>query len=376
MEVRRQGSKPTRSGLRLPESMKKPLDHVVMVASILALLSLAYILFVTLSNGLAAPLIAGSALDEFTRNLGLAKNLLLWGMWVAVVAATIRHYQTVTMGWLAMLAGAACWGLLPWLISSRMSSATAEPLLRLGQSLVSSFQAAGGALIVFGFLRVAAGRIMGLLSAGQGASSSQLSSGQAAAIAAERAAERPSLMRRCWELHFCRSGLRSNCPRFLEGVSCWKKKSGCYCDEGLATQLLSGMGPNSRAKAAEELQSAQRRAKARGRRQRKEVPCAECPIYIEHQKYKYRTLSWAAYPLAAAIAGFGAGAIINAYHWVDSRLGTALDKFQILPHSLTNAPLDQASWLSAPNVTVVVVGILLVGIILQLTEVAVFRLKL
>jgi len=374
VEVRQRDSKSARVGSRLPESLKKPLEHVVMVASVAVLLSLAYLLFVTLSNGLAAQVVGGSAVEQVTRNLGLAKNILLWGLWLAVIAATVRHYQTTTMGWIAMLAGGACWGVLPWLISSRMSTTTAEPLMKLGQSLVSSFQAGGGALIVFGFVRVAAGRIMGLLSAGQGASLSGLSSGQAAALAAERAAERPSLMRRCWELHFCRSSLRANCPRFLEGVSCWKRKSGCYCDEGLATQLLSGMGANSRAKVAEELQSAQKRT--RTRRQKREVMCGECPVYLEHQKYKYRALSWGAYPLAAAIAGFGAAAIINAYHWVDSRLATMLDKFQILPHSLTNTPLDQASWLSAPNVTVVVVGILALGIILQLTEVAVFRLKL
>jgi hypothetical protein len=358
----------------LPESVKKALDHVVTVASVAVLLSLAYILFVTLSNGLAAPLIGGSALEQVTRSLGLARNVLLWGLWLALAAAMIRHHQTESMGWITMVAGAACWGVLPWVIGSRMNVATAQPLMELGQSLISSFQSGGGALIVFGFLRVAAGRIMGLVSVGRGGSLSGLSSGQAAAIAAERAAERPSLMRRCWELHFCRSGLRSNCPRFLGGVSCWKKKSGCYCDDGLATQLLSGMGANARAKVAEELQSAQRRPRAR--RQKKEARCGECPVYLEHQKYKYRALSWAAYPLSAAVVGFGAAGIINAYYWVDSRLGTALDKFQILPHSLTNAPLDQASWLSAPNVTVVVVGILVLGIILQLTEVAVFRLKL
>jgi hypothetical protein len=356
--------------------VKKPLEYVVMVASVGVVLSLAYILFVTLSNGLAAPLIAGSALEQVTRNLGLARDVLLWGLWIALLASMIRHYQTEGMGWIAVLAGAACWGLLPLVISSRVNIATAEPLMKLGQSLISSFQSAGGALIVLGFMRLAVGRIMVLASAGQAATRLSPSSAQAAARAAERAAEHPSLMRRCWELHFCRSSLRSNCPRFLGGVACWRKKSGCYCDQGLATELLSGMGTNARAKMAEELQSAQRRARARALRQKREAPCRECPVYLEHQKYKYRALSWAAYPLAAAIAGFGASAIIGGYHWVESRLGSVLDKLQVLPHSLTQAPLDQAAWLSAPNVTVVIVGILLVGIILQLTETAIFRLKL
>jgi hypothetical protein len=184
-------------------------------------------------------------------------------------------------------------------------------------------------------------------------------------------------MRRCWELHFCRTSLRANCPRFLESATCWRKRSGCYCDQGLATQLLTGVGANARAKVAEELEVAQRRARVRSQRQQKQqARCGECPLYLEHQKYKYRVLSWFAYPAAAGLIGLTIGFIRNGYHWVEVELGSVLTQFQILPHPLTDKPIEQAAWLSAENAAILMIGVLLVGVILQLTELAIFRLKL
>ncbi len=210
----------------------------------------------------------------------------------------------------------------------------------------------------------------------------RVTSAGAAQIAAERALERPSLMRRCWELHFCRGSLRTNCPRFLAGVSCWKKASGCYCDQGLATRLLSEVGASTRAEYAEEFRAGQSKAqKLRQRRDRggsrqgKKAPCGECPLYLDHQRHKYRALSWLSYPAAAAIVGVSVEQIRLAYQWADFKLGSLLAQLQVLPHTLTYRPYQEASWFSAEGAAVLLIGVLLVGIILHLMEVAVFRLK-
>ncbi len=377
MRPRKEEARLAKSAVRLPESAKKPLEHVVLLASIGAAISLMIILFIVLSGYLAAPIVRGTALDTVTRNVNLAKNAFLWCLWIGVVAAIIRHHRTESVGWIVVLAGGACWAALPLVIRSKTDAATAQELMELGQSLISSFQTSGGGLIVLGFLRVAVGRIIVLASPARAAARFTASSPEAAAIAAERAAERPSLMRRCWELHFCRTGLRANCPRFLEGASCWKKHSGCYCDQGLATRLLTGVGANARAKVAEELEVAQRRARSHARRQQKQKSrCGECPVYLEHQKHKYRVVSWFAYPAAAGMIGVAVGLIHSGYRWVEVELGSVLAQFQILPHALNERPLDQAAWLSAENAAVLLIGVLLVGAILQLTELAIFRLKL
>ena len=376
MQGRRRGAKETKPVRFLPESVRKPLEHVVLVAAAGVILSLIYLMFIVLSGGLAAPIIRGTALDQVSRNVNLAKTAFLWSLWIVVVVAMIRHYRTESTGWVTMLVGVGCWALLPMIVRSRTESTTAQELMQLGQSLITSFQTAGGALIVIGFLRVAMGWIIVLASPTQAAMRFSSYSPEAAAIAAERATEHPSLMRQCWELHFCRSSLRSGCPRFIDGVSCWKKNSGCYCDQGLATRLLSGVGANARAKVAEELEVAQRRAKTQRKQKREKAPCGECPLYLEHQKHKYRVVSWLAYPAAAGIIGFTVTSIQSGYRWVELELGSLLATLQILPRTLSDQPLEQVAWLSAENASVVLIGVLLVGIILQLTEVTIFRLKL
>jgi hypothetical protein len=199
----------------------------------------------------------------------------------------------------------------------------------------------------------------------------------AGAIAAERALEKPSLLRKCYEMHFCRTGLRTNCPRFLEGTACWRKKSGCYCDQNLATQLLTGISANARAAVTEELQAAQRRSRVQSKKQKKQrVLCGDCPIYLEHQKHKYRVISWLAYPSAAAIIGATVTYIRQGYQWVEFKLGDFLAQFQLLPHKLSDTPIQQIDWISAENAAVLLIGVLVVGLILQLTELAIFRIKL
>ena len=146
------------------------------------------------------------------------------------------------------------------------------------------------------------------------------------------------------------------------------------------------MSANRRVEVAEELRAGQvgteppTEARAAGRSQRtstkrKRAPCGECPIYLEHQKYKYRALSWLSYPAAAVVVGFAYHRIRAAYQWVDWEMSEILSGMQVLPETLTDTPLEAASWLTAENAAVVMVGVITVGIILQLTEVAVFRFK-
>jgi len=362
------------------------LDNILILAGVALVLSIGFLVFVLLSGQLAAPIIQGTALEVIQRNMMVWHKVFAVALWVLVVVGLIRHYRVDSVGYLIALGGVACWWLLPMMVTAK--AAGAEPrLLEVAQSLITSFQATGGALMVIGFLRVVIGRIITIAYSPQGAVSSRLLSASAVAeIAEERAKARPSLMRKCWELHFCRGSLRVTCPRFMEGASCWKKESGCYCDQDLATRLLSGMAAKARVQVAEELEAAQGRAQAyhrsvaahRQRQARKKTgsPCRECPLYVEHQKYKYRTLSWLAYPLAALIVAFLVPRLHAAYQWLEINVGGALAEVRFLPHRLMDAPLQQAPWLTAENVMVVMFGILVVAAVLQLLEIGIFHFKL
>jgi hypothetical protein len=375
VQTQRREVKTSHGKQRVPEFVPKLLERLAVIAGLGCILSLVYLLFVIMSGGLAAPLIAGTALDQLTRNVTLAAQVFLWCLWIVVVVVNLRRPRQDAMGLVTMLVGLVLWMLLPLLIRARTGYTSAQALVQLAQGLITSFQTSGGAMIVLGFLRFAVGRV--ILLASPARTAARFTSGGGELAAAERALERPSLMRKCFELHFCQSSLRTNCPRFQEGVSCWKKKSGCYCDQGLATRLLTGMGANSRATMAEELHAAQRRTVGQGaKKAKKRAPCGECPIYLEHQKHKYRVISWLAYPAAALLIGGTIAIIRNGYQWIDYKMSTWLNQFQLLPHELTDKPIEMAPWISAENVAIGVIAVLVVGLVLQLTELAIFRLKL
>jgi hypothetical protein len=148
--------------------------------------------------------------------------------------------------------------------------------------------------------------------------------------------------------------------------------------------LMSQVGARARVEVAEEFQAARRRAenylkpaeRRRKRARRTKAPCGECPIYLEHQKYKYRVLAWLSYPAAAAAIGIAAPHVRSGYQWSEAMLATWLSGMQVLPHALTDQPMQGWGWVSAENATILVLGLLAVSVILQLTEAAVFRLKL
>jgi hypothetical protein len=382
MRAHRTRGAPAKPRERLPEALIRGMGHLMLLSGVGTALGLALILFFVFSGALAYGAIGGTYLETQARNLGLAQTVFLWCLSIVVITALIRHYRSDSVGLLVLLGGIACWGVLPLAIRAHVSEYNTS-LIALAESLIASVKTAGGVLMVVGLLRLVVGRVALLSTPTPGAARVAGLGAAAAEIAVQRAAQRPSLMRRCWELQFCRGNLKVNCPRFLEGASCWKKGGGCYCDQGLATRLLSGVGVQARVQVAEELEAAQRQAQkvSAGRRyaskkqKRPRRSCRECPIYLDHQVYKYRALSWLCYPLAAALTGIFFARIQYGYEWVEAELGTLLSHAQVLPHYLASRPLAEGPWLTAENAMVALVGVFIVGVILRLTELFVFQLK-
>lgn len=375
---------PKKAGPVVP-AWQSAADNLLILTGVVLVLSLCFLAFVLLTGQLSAPIIQGTALEALERTLHIWRRVFFIALWVLVLAGMARHYRVDSVGWLVVLAGVGCWWLLPMVVRSKAVGG-AHDLMVLADSLMASFQATGGALIGIGILRVVVGRAIAIAYAPRRATASRLPGAAALAeIAEERARARPSLMRKCWELHFCRGSMRVTCPRFIEGVSCWKRRSGCYCDQDLATRLLSTIAAKHRVQVAEELQSAQSRAQAyqrslaaqrsRQRQKKAKSPCRECPLYLEHQKFKYRTLSWLAYPGAAALVAVMLPPLRAAYDWLETTLGAELARMQILPDKLTADPLPIAPWLSAENAMIFMFGVLLLAILLQLLELAVFHFK-
>ncbi len=104
----------------------------------------------------------------------------------------------------------------------------------------------------------------------------------------------------CWRLPYCRPYIREKCVRFQERKTCWRRKSGCMCDEEImAAALMSGSETSSGAREkliTEFLPGAGNRGSAK-----RKVTCANCFIYLEHQRLKHKFLAPVMVPLVVLI---------------------------------------------------------------------------
>lgn len=124
----------------------------------------------------------------------------------------------------------------------------------------------------------------------------------------------------CWQLPFCRDGIRIRCPIFHAKTRCWKQRVGCMCEENIII-LAMGSEDNNKTKdigasvgaggfvpigdiltksAEQKKANIPTRVGPRGVRiptnphltdAQKRMRCHNCIIYNEHQRQKYQLLS-------------------------------------------------------------------------------------
>ena len=132
--------------------------------------------------------------------------------------------------------------------------------------------------------------------------------------------EKPSFIPKCWQMSRCRPGVRQSCPNYIDKATCWKRRSGCFCDRDLANYLMSAverggteevmdvqMASNALASSNVDKkiqQDKSRNAKRRPWRQQKTL-CHACPLYVEHQEYKYKHFHWLSAPVTICLLVFG-----------------------------------------------------------------------
>ena len=46
------------------------------------------------------------------------------------------------------------------------------------------------------------------------------------------------MFQRCWDTYHCKESLRKVCPAYKSRKSCWRVKSGCFCDENLLMRSI------------------------------------------------------------------------------------------------------------------------------------------
>lgn len=196
--------------------------------------------------------------------------------------------------------------------------------------------------------------------------------------------EKPGAFPKCWQMSRCRPGVRENCPNYIDHVTCWRRRSGCFCDRNLANFLvntsdrkdftevddmarnMASVDKSARGAIRGHMVNASKRPWLQQRRL-----CHECPLYLEHQEHKYRTWHWVSFPLGASLVG---GMYVlgfhEAYNWVANLIDEFMKKLISLHQLPPNFSTDSTSLKNSPfeYVLLLMVGLVVISYVVSFVD--------
>ena len=242
--------------------------------------------------------LGGEDLRRILENIQIACNILVFSGVAMVVCGSVRFYLDEETGYVLMCAGTTLrWG-MPVLVGSTIQTLTIQtaslPAYVAAQytfvGTVSLIAAAP--FLILDFWRKARG------------AKRRAKRGALLVTKADDEEQLPKsrLCVFCWQMPYCRDYLRKFCQAYERRKSCWRIKSGCYCDEDMILRVMK-RSTTSKVEGFD-----QRYAWLEGGGKGKQIGaaqkrqrCRECFIFTEHQKIKYRVMSPLTFPLTAAL---------------------------------------------------------------------------
>jgi hypothetical protein len=173
----------------------------------------------------------------------------------------------------------------------------------------------------------------------------------------------------CWQTHYCKDEINKLCEPGRKGFrkSCWRYKSGCFCDESIADRMLAQarkgagdaaekfFGPRSKAPAptmADRLRSTHHRAP------NQKIACAVCPIYNYHEVQKHRILAPVVLVAIPALMYYFSETLHRVYVGVLGSLDAMVLHLAFNPNSTTALQRQIHGALDVPGVEWLVFGVL------------------
>lgn len=367
------------------------LDRALMATAAAVGIAIFYLLSSVVSGAVAAfprspdgAELTPAAQEALLRGLRTAATVFLAGLWLVTVVSIFRFRENDVASYVGGVGGAVCYLALPWLVSASLShfNASANPASDL---LLVWFRGAGKGLLLITLVYLAGKMTLRVVRRPQRAAA-------AAAVIEPRASREPaekpaaprrrsSILRKCWELSMCRDNLRENCPSYKLGLTCWKRGVGCQCDPVLAQRLIQDLERKLRGELPEKERVARERMKEqisyRLTEHGGESFCRECPIYNEHQYYKYRAFYWIAYPITLGLILVARPLIHRGYRWLDVTLARMLDSLAMLPRTdeALRPFIHTVYHFNAEIVFVISAALIIAAYLLDAVDYAVFRAK-
>lgn len=178
------------------------------------------------------------------------------------------------------------------------------------------------------------------------------------------------LWARCWDMPYCHDAVRDTCPAYVDHKTCWKFGYGCMCNPKLIEALIrASTGGRTTTKRAEgEYLRSDLEADVALSSAQRTIPCVKCPIYIEHQRQKYRIVNPIVIALTLAGLIFGYAPIMGVYRRFLQVLSNLAARF-----TLTDQ-IDPRQWfyyLDSPAVRIffyVIMGTIFMAYVLKSVE--------
>lgn len=336
------------------------------------LVALGYLAWGLFSGGLANSITLPQA-ERFqvAKNVIYASKILVAGGIACIISAAFRFYYEETLGYILMIGGA----LLYW----GTPIAVGPTVQRMGSEAAALAIYAVGQVKLVGIVALAAAAPFILMDFWSKLRGVRRAPGGAAVVQKEEL-PKSRIYLFCWQMPYCRDYLRKFCKAYEQRKTCWRIKSGCYCDEDMilrvmkrsSTSRLPGFDQRYTEVAGgrtKDMTSAQKRDR-----------CRQCFLYAEHQNQKYRLLSPLMFPLAV-------GLIWTHLKPVMAALSKALELTDKFAGAVSFGPapgqVAQNPWANTVSTShtvewlfIVCLGFILVTYLLQALEYAVFRLQI
>lgn len=306
------------------------------------------------------------------RNIVIAGKILAASGLIFVVCACIRYYDEETLGYILMIMAAALhWG-VPSLVDDKLSRypqhVSAQLMYILGQ-----FKLVGIGTMVLASLFILFDLYLRLSGV------RKTTFRQASSIKAPTGIEakpRSRLYLSCWQMPFCRDAIRQYCTAWEQRRTCWRIKSGCYCDEDMVLKIMKKQ-QLARGFDVRFSETATRRKDLTPAEKRER--CRNCFLYAEHQKQKYKILSPLVFPLAFVIMWYVHEPLLAFLHKAIVFSENFAEVIRFMPVSEGQA---SQPWTNLPSTASVVewllmfcLGLLLVTYLLRILEYFVFKLQ-
>jgi hypothetical protein len=337
-----------------------------------------YILYAIFSGALNQAADAAQ-LARLARNLTTMGQLMTLACLVGGVCFVIMTIGDIAFAVALALLGAALMFGLPVLVASNVHTEQFAYLINLWS------KNAGMAIFVVVGLRILYEIVEQLRTAGTRRKEKEEEE-QVAGLQKAKRPPKPGVWSPCWKLPYCHEAVREQCPAFKNRKSCWRYGAGCNCDPSLIERLIRS-GALEAGKGASRASSREKTAHAAYVRSdlaadaplkasERTIPCTKCPIYLDHQRQKFKIVNPIAVIATLLVLAAAYIPLRALYFQVVATISN------IASHFTLGRNVDPGKWfeyLNTPALQVfffIIIGLLALAYVLKFVEWVIFEKKL